>query len=64
MEIDSKIQMMLPEERKRKIMKEVYCSFCAKSQNEVHKIVAGNLVYICDECIHLCMECITLSKER
>lgn len=30
------------------------CSFCAKTQDEVRKLVAGPNVYICDECIELC----------
>ena len=32
----------------------LYCSFCAKSQNEVKKLVVGKGVFICDECIDLC----------
>jgi ATP-dependent Clp protease ATP-binding subunit ClpX len=32
------------------------CSFCAKSQKQVRKLVAGHGVYICDECIELCNE--------
>ena len=32
------------------------CSFCGKSQEEVHKLIAGPDVYICDECIALCNE--------
>src|SRR6516165_7678253 len=35
------------------------CSFCAKSQDEVRKLIAGpNSVYICDECIDLCNDII------
>ena len=30
------------------------CSFCGKSQYEVHKLIAGPTVFICDECIELC----------
>ena len=30
------------------------CSFCGKSQDQVHKLIAGPGIYICDECIHLC----------
>ena len=34
-----------------------YCSFCGKSQNQVHKLIAGGKgAYICDECIELCSE--------
>ena len=34
------------------------CSFCGKSQEQVRKLIAGQGVYICDECIHLCQEII------
>src|SRR6056297_1512293 len=27
------------------------CSFCGKSQSEVHKMIAGPGVYICDQCV-------------
>jgi ATP-dependent Clp protease ATP-binding subunit ClpX len=30
------------------------CSFCGKSQEDVRKLVVGQGVYICDECIELC----------
>lgn len=30
------------------------CSFCARTQDEVRKLIAGPSVYICDECIELC----------
>lgn len=36
----------------------VYCSFCGKNQNEVKKIIAGNGVFICDECVSLSQEII------
>ncbi len=34
--------------------KNVKCSFCGKTQENVKKIVAGPGVYICDECIGIC----------
>ncbi|OQB23468.1 MAG: ATP-dependent Clp protease ATP-binding subunit ClpX [Firmicutes bacterium ADurb.Bin182] len=34
----------------------VKCSFCGKSQDEVHRIIAGPGVYICNECVELCQE--------
>lgn len=42
------------------------CSFCAKSQVEVEKLVAGPGVFICDECIALCNEIVAdeLLKEK
>lgn len=35
------------------------CSFCAKTQDEVRKLVAGPSVYICDECVDLCNDILT-----
>ncbi|MBQ9742673.1 MAG: ATP-dependent Clp protease ATP-binding subunit ClpX [Ruminococcus sp.] len=34
---------------------DVCCSFCGKSQGMVGKLIAGNDVYICDNCVELCM---------
>ena len=34
--------------------KNITCSFCGKSQDEVERIVAGPGVYICSECIKVC----------
>jgi ATP-dependent Clp protease ATP-binding subunit ClpX len=34
--------------------KALHCSFCGKSQHDVKKLIAGNSVLICDECITLC----------
>ena len=33
---------------------EIVCSFCGKNQREVRKLIAGPMVYICDECVGLC----------
>lgn len=33
-----------------------YCNFCNKSQLEVEKLISGNDVFICDECINLCYD--------
>ncbi|ABF31935.1 ATP-dependent Clp protease ATP-binding subunit ClpX [Streptococcus pyogenes] len=43
----------------------VYCSFCGKSQDDVKKIIAGNNVFICNECVALSQEIIKeeLSEE-
>ncbi len=38
--------------------KQLKCSFCGKSQEQVRRLVAGPNVYICDECIELCQEII------
>ena len=34
--------------------KRITCSFCGRSQDEVSRMIAGNDVYICDNCINLC----------
>ena len=36
----------------------LHCSFCNKSQHEVRKLIAGPLVFICDECVELCNDII------
>lgn len=33
----------------------IVCSFCGKPQNMVGRIIAGNGVYICDQCVDLCI---------
>ncbi|MGL6173358.1 MAG: ATP-dependent Clp protease ATP-binding subunit ClpX [Cellulosilyticaceae bacterium] len=38
--------------------KQLRCSFCGKSQEQVRRLIAGPQVYICDECIELCSEII------
>jgi len=35
------------------------CSFCHKSEDEVVRLISGNGVYICDECIELCYSIIS-----
>ena len=37
---------------------EVRCSFCGKPQSQAKRLISGNGVYICDECVELCMEII------
>ncbi|MHC1720590.1 MAG: ATP-dependent Clp protease ATP-binding subunit ClpX [Clostridiaceae bacterium] len=39
--------------------KQLKCSFCGKSQDQVRRLIAGPGVYICDECIELCSEIIS-----
>jgi ATP-dependent Clp protease ATP-binding subunit ClpX len=36
--------------------KQLFCSFCNKSQHEVKKLIAGPDAFICDECIVLCYD--------
>ncbi|MDR2611162.1 MAG: ATP-dependent Clp protease ATP-binding subunit ClpX [Clostridiales Family XIII bacterium] len=38
--------------------KQLKCSFCGKSQDQVKRLIAGPDVYICDECVELCREII------
>ncbi len=40
------------------------CSFCNKGQDEVRKLVAGPMVYICDECIELCNDIIAEEYDK
>lgn len=43
----------MPKDEERR-EKNVRCSFCHKTQEQVNKLIAGPGVYICDECIELC----------
>ncbi len=42
----------------REERKQLRCSFCNKTQDQVRKLIAGPNVYICDECIEICTEII------
>ncbi|MEC7985523.1 MAG: ATP-dependent Clp protease ATP-binding subunit ClpX [Myxococcota bacterium] len=48
----------------KKSSRELFCSFCNKSQKEVRKLIAGPAVYICDECVELCNDFITEELDR
>lgn len=43
--------------------KNIRCTFCGKQQDEVHRIIAGPGVYICNECVELCHEIIEEDNE-
>ncbi|HIU93903.1 MAG TPA: ATP-dependent Clp protease ATP-binding subunit ClpX, partial [Candidatus Aphodomorpha intestinavium] len=43
--------------------KNIRCTFCGKQQDEVHRIIAGPGVYICNECVELCHEIIEEDTE-
>lgn len=34
----------------------VRCSFCAKDEHDIDKIIAGPGIHICNECVQLCNE--------
>ena len=36
--------------------KELRCSFCGKPESQVHRMIQGPGVRICDECVQLCMD--------
>ena len=44
------------ENRTMKNKKEHFCNFCKKSQHEIEHLIAGEDVYICNECVDLCKE--------
>lgn len=43
--------------------KQLRCSFCNKTQDQVRKLIAGPNAYICDECIDICAEIISEELE-
>lgn len=42
----------------------IHCSFCGKNQNQVKRLIAGEGVYICNECVQLCMSVLDEMKEK
>ena len=34
----------------------LYCSFCGKTNFEVVRMIAGPMVFICNECVQLCVD--------
>ncbi|KAA2262182.1 hypothetical protein F0L68_12860 [Solihabitans fulvus] len=41
----------------------LHCSFCAKPESEVDKMIAGPGVYICDGCVRLCESILAQRQE-
>lgn len=37
-------------------MDQLRCSFCSKSKDDVRKLIAGPLAFICDECVQVCVD--------
>lgn len=44
--------------------KNIRCSFCQKTQEQVDKIIAGPGVYICNECIEICQSIIEEEQDN
>ena len=43
----------------------IRCSFCGKTEDQVHKLIAGpDGAYICDECVEICSEIIQEEMEE
>jgi ATP-dependent Clp protease ATP-binding subunit ClpX len=40
------------------------CSFCAKPNSEVEKVIAGPGVYICNKCVGLCNEILETESRK
>jgi len=51
----------LPNDKKEK---EVCCSFCGKTQDQVMQLIAGPGIFICDECVEVCHELIYGPQEE
>ena len=44
--------------------KQLKCSFCGKTQEEVMRLIAGPDVFICNECVDLCCDIISSEYEE
>ena len=51
----------MPNDKKEK---EVCCSFCGKTQDQVMQLIAGPGIFICDECVEVCHELIYGPQEE
>lgn len=56
--LQQRLEASVPREKMPAGGKLLYCTFCAKSQQEVAKLIAGPGVYICDACVGLCNDII------
>lgn len=39
----------------REDFRDIYCSFCGKPKDQATRLIAGQGVFICDECVQLCV---------
>lgn len=44
--------------------KALRCSFCGKREQQVHRMIQGPGVRICDECVQLCMSILNEGVRR
>lgn len=44
--------------------RDIHCSFCGKPQELVGRMIAGNGVFICDECVKLCLSILNEGEEK
>ena len=44
--------------------REIRCSFCGRTQDEVKRIIAGPGAYICNECVEICADLIADEAEQ
>ncbi len=45
-----------------KIKEDITCSFCGRSTHEVNRIIYGEDVYICDQCVYMCADMLKREK--
>ena len=50
--------------RRRPPKSDPRCSFCARSSNQVDKIITGPQVYICNECVKLCNDIMVEERQK
>lgn len=43
---------------------EIKCSFCGRSTHEVNRIIYGDDVYICDQCVEMCQDMLKNEKSN
>lgn len=46
------------------LTRDIHCSFCGKPQELVGRMIAGNGVFICDECVQLCLSILNDGEDK
>lgn len=52
--LEQKISVLTGESRRSSSGSNIRCDFCGKQADDVSRMIAGNEVYICNECVDFC----------
>ena len=41
-----------------------YCSFCGREKEKTNELIAGNVAFICEECVRICYDMIESAESQ